>query len=192
MHRLRQIRAQAQPFGLSLSPLVSRVGEANSSLSELTTLTGFLGKQQSDGHILLYLDLSFSNYCKILVSDVVSTAPVDASDPNSPSIVWVKSSAAIELVKVMRAQGGADYVRGRIQRSHLRAASKPDPIVMDNSTWTCPRETLDNCGHGRYVVRSDSDVPDLNLGLPYLGFWDTAEHRVRRRTTYCRRSCQHK
>lgn len=116
--------------------------------AELTTMIGLLGEEESDGSIKLYLDLSFGSYCKIAVADIVNTTPVDAVDENSPTVVWMPSSAKVELVKVLSASDGASFVKGRIQQERLRGAASlsNQEMLTDASTWTCERPTLDNCG----------------------------------------------
>lgn len=117
------------------------------SPDELTTIVGFLGDQESDGTIKLYLDMSFGSYCKINVTDIVSTNAVDSSDQNSPTVVWLGGSAKVELVKVLKASDGATFIKGRIQQQRMTrtATLLSDEQMLDDSTWTCPRPTLDTC-----------------------------------------------
>jgi hypothetical protein len=133
------------PANIDPHPLIAGIIQNE---SELTALVGFLGKPQPDSTVKLYLDWSLNNYCKIPVASIVAKAPVDASDANSPSIVWVRSSATLEFVTIRKTTGGADYIQGEIQKRHLPLATGQESNVslMGPSTWTCPRPTLDNCG----------------------------------------------
>ena len=133
---------------VSAHPLVRKLrAGGDKSQAELTTIVGFLGEPEGDGSVKLYLDISFGSYCKLAVSDIVNTKPVDPSDENSPTVVWIKSSAKLELVKVTNAADGGDFIRGRIQQERLSrvSASGDAEMLTDASTWTCPRPTLDTC-----------------------------------------------
>jgi hypothetical protein len=134
---------------VSAHPLFQKLrARGEKGQAELTTMVGFLGDEESDGSVKLYLDLSFGSYCKIPTSDIVNIASVDPGDENSPTIVWMPSSSKIELVKVLSALDGASFVKGRIQQERLNrvAPLSNHEMLTDASTWTCPRETLDNCG----------------------------------------------
>jgi hypothetical protein len=117
------------------------------SSDDLTTIVGYLGDQEGDGTTKLYLDISFGSYCKINISDIVSTNAVDNGEPNSPTVVWVRASAKIELVKVLKASDGAAFIKGKIQQQRTSPATMlaSDEQMLDDSTWTCPRPTLDTC-----------------------------------------------
>ena len=148
--RRRSPMAKAGGTGnkVSAHPLFQKLkARGEKGQAELTTMVGFLGDEESDGSVKLYLDLSFGSYCKIPASDIVNVESVDPGDENSPTIVWMLSSSRIELVKVLSALDGASFVKGRIQQERLnRAAPHNHEMLRDASTWTCPRETLDNCG----------------------------------------------
>jgi len=138
------------PTGIEPHPLIAGVlqNESVQNEFELTTLVGFLGEPLPDSTVKLYLDWSLNSYCKMPVASIVDTKPVDASDANSPTIVWVTSSTTLEFVTVRKATGGADYIRGEIQKTRmpLTTGQESNVSLMDASTWTCPRPTLDNCG----------------------------------------------
>src|SRR5690348_8660971 len=100
---------------VSAHPLFQKLkARGEKGQAELTTMVGFLGDEESDGSVKLYLDISFGSYCKIPASDIVNIESVDPADENSPTIVWMKSSSRIELVKVLSALDGASFVKGRI------------------------------------------------------------------------------
>jgi hypothetical protein len=133
------------PIEIEPHPLIAGV---LGNESELATFIGFFGETLPDSTVKLYLNLTLNSYYKIPVASIVGRKQVDASDANSPTIVWVKSSTPVEFVAVRKATGGADFVRGAIQRTQMpRTTSQESNVsLMDASTWTCERPTLDNCG----------------------------------------------
>ena len=133
-------KVSAHPLLLKLRP------SGENGQAELTTMVGFLDDEETDGSVKLYLDLSFGSYCRITAADIVNTKPVDPIDENSPTVVWIPSSSKVDLVKVLSASDGASFVKGRIQQERLSgAAMSNDQMLIDASTWTCPRVTLDTC-----------------------------------------------
>jgi hypothetical protein len=100
----------------------------------LNTIVGYVGASANEGQVRIYLDLSFGSYCEVASSDVVQTAPVDANDENSPTVVWVKSSAQVELVG--RLTGDASFISGRIRKRFLPRASA-EAVTLTNTFPQC-------------------------------------------------------
>lgn len=123
---------------LSPHPLVPRGDEVGAQPDEgLSTLVGFIGPSEKDARIRVYLDLTFASYCEVATGDIVQTAPVDANDENSPSIVWVNSSAQVGLVSVGRLTGDATFVTGAIRNRHYRRAARRDLRAGADTAFPC-------------------------------------------------------
>src|SRR5690242_4457395 len=125
----RSARGAAQQPGIDLSPhrLVPAREKLDAApdgrLSDLNTIVGYIGPADDTDQVRIYLDLTFRRYCDVASSDVVQTAPVDASDENSPTIVWVPSTARVALVG--RMTGDASFISGRLRKQFLpRAAAQ--------------------------------------------------------------------
>jgi len=104
---------------LTPHPLTPREEEeAAEKLDALTKMVGFIGSSKKDGRVRVYLDMSWSRYIEVSREDVVRTAPVDASDEQSPTVIWVKASAQVGYVTVKRLTGNASFVKGAIQRRY--------------------------------------------------------------------------
>ena len=144
---------------LSPHPLVPGREQLDAQAGEesLTTIVGFVGPSRSEDRVRVYLDLSFSSYFDVAAADVVQTARVDANDENSPTIVWVGSSAQVGLVRIGRLTGDASFVTGAIRQRHGRGARSaramtlaasmdpctdwfdciPKPVPPDPTSWEC-------------------------------------------------------
>ena len=128
---------QAGDADLSPHPLVPGLDELEEETDGLTTLLGFIGPSPKEGRVRVYLELSFSSYCEVANDDVVKTAPVDANDAHSPTIVWIKNSAQVGLVKVGRLTGDASFVSGAIRRRYRGRAVPADLTVKAESIDPC-------------------------------------------------------
>ena len=103
----------------------------------LSTLVGFIGHSEQDGSVRVYLDLRFASYVEVRAGDVVQTAPVDAIDENSPSIVWVSSSAQLRLVSIGRLTGDATFVTGAIRSRYYRQAARRALSAKPETIFPC-------------------------------------------------------
>ncbi len=89
----RSARGAAQTSGIDLTPhrLVPAREKLDAGpdggLSDLNTIVGYVGPSDDSDQVRIYLDLTFRRYCEVASSNVVQTAPVDANDENSPTIV---------------------------------------------------------------------------------------------------------
>jgi hypothetical protein len=125
----RSARGSGQTPGIDLTPhrLVPAREELDAGpdggLSGLNTIVGYIGPSEDAGRVRIYLDLSFRRYCEVASSDVVQTASVDANDENSPTTVWVRSTARVALVG--RMTGDASFISGTLRKQFLpRAAAQ--------------------------------------------------------------------
>lgn len=129
---------QTGEVDLTPHPLVPGLERDQTHADEgLTTLVGFIGPARTDDRVRVYLDLSFASYCDVAKADIVQTAPVDANDENSPSTVWVNSSAQMRLVSVGRLTGDASFVTGAIRSRHFRRGARYASANRPNTEFPC-------------------------------------------------------
>ena len=125
----RSAAGSAQTAGIDLTPhRLVPAQEAldagpDGGLGALNTIVGYIGRSDDAGQVRIYLDLTFRRYCEVGSSDVVQTAPVDANDANSPTTVWIRSTARVALVG--RMTGDASFISGALRKQFLpRAAAQ--------------------------------------------------------------------
>jgi hypothetical protein len=110
----------------------------------LNTIVGYVGPAANADQVRIYLDLSFGSYCEVASSDVVQTAHVDANDENSPTVVWVKSSARVGLVG--RLTGDASFISGTIRKRFLPRATaqalSESTAPVCSELFFCPSEDV--------------------------------------------------
>ena len=82
------------------------------------TVVGFVGDSPRQGHIRVYASLAFLGYCELAASDVAQSSPLDATDPDGPTVVRVSSSAHVEFVRSEKVDGDAGYVMGAVRASY--------------------------------------------------------------------------
>jgi hypothetical protein len=117
---------------LTPHPLVQSATEGGDGPDEdVTTLVGFIGAAAADDRVRIYLGLSFASYCEVGAADVVRTAPVDPKDEQSPSIVWIKSSADVRLIG--RLTGTASFISGAIRSRYLPGATRATSVMADTA-----------------------------------------------------------
>src|SRR6185295_5795994 len=128
-------RLPAPEPDLTPHPLVTRLNPEAEAPPDLVVLVGFIGPSKKPDRIRLYLNLSFNAFIDIPVAGIVSTQSVDREDENSPTRVWVRGEAKLEVVQAASQTIEASYLRGRIARDYLRATTParglvaPDPGV---------------------------------------------------------------
>jgi hypothetical protein len=126
---------------LSPHPLAPRLEEVEPEADGLTTLRGFIGESRKGGRVRVYLDLSGTSYCEVAADDVVRTAPVDANDQHSPTTVWIKESAQVNLVQVSRLSGEASFIKGALRNRYggqeLSAAANRVVLPASDYFWDC-------------------------------------------------------
>jgi hypothetical protein len=86
-------------------------------------LDGFIGPSKKLDWIRLYLSLSFDTFVDIPVGGIISTQPVDATNENSPTRVWIRSETTLDVVQRVSQTMEASYLRGGIAREHLKSAT---------------------------------------------------------------------
>lgn len=84
-------------------------------------LDGFIGPTKKPDRMRLYLNLSFDTFVDIPVSGIMSTLPIDASDENSPTRVWIRAETRLDVVQSMSRTIEASYLRGGIAATILDA-----------------------------------------------------------------------
>jgi hypothetical protein len=145
---------------LTPHPLMANLGDDLRQTGGLAVIVGYVGSSQTHGRVRVYLDLSLGAYCEVARGDVVKTAPVDAQDENSPTIVWVNGTARVEVVKVVRMTAEAAFTSGSIQSEHLREAvdyglhrndSQMGVRAGTQTVWCCPIRTLEGACESRNI-----------------------------------------
>jgi hypothetical protein len=122
----------------------ARTDSGEDSNAGMAVLTGFVGESAQAGHIRLYLDLSFSSYCEIATKDVVKTKKVDASDDDSPTVLWVTGAAQVGLVRVGQTSGTASFISGAIRDGHAaRRATYAERAMALSSEFPCSMDLFD-------------------------------------------------
>ncbi|WP_168880031.1 hypothetical protein [Rhizobium sp. P28RR-XV] len=120
-------RSKQQPnegaVDLSHHPLVERLYQQGEGEADQVALVGFLGPSKKANFIRLYLSLSFDRFIEIPVGDIVLTQAVDAQDENSPSRLFVRRDAKLDLVYTETQTVEARYLRGRISTDYLTGSS---------------------------------------------------------------------
>lgn len=148
--------------------LIAKLGEDSLQTGGLAVIVGYVGSSQTQGRVRVYLDLSLGDYCEVARGDVVKTAPVDASDENSPTIVWVNGTARVEVVKVLRMTAEAAFISGSIQSEHLREAVHHRLHGIDaqmgarggtQTVWCCPVRTLEGACDTRNIFCPSRQCP---------------------------------
>lgn len=85
-------------------------------------LVGYIGPSKGTDYVRLYVDLTFRNYYEIPAEGIVSTAPKDASDENSPTTVHVAGDTRLEKVSVTSQSVEARFLQGSISSGYLGTA----------------------------------------------------------------------
>jgi hypothetical protein len=88
--------------------------------SPWVTLIGYVGPSQKTGNVRLYLGSDFQSYYEIPRSAIGPVASLDRQDENSPTQVYVKGSAVVNLVQIQT--GPASYLQGSIAGQYMAAA----------------------------------------------------------------------
>ena len=124
---------------LSSHPLAPQDPELPSSAAVRVRFSGFIGPSEEEDHVRVYTDLSFSSFFLVAKTDVVSAAPSDELDANSPTNVIVQGSAHIAFIRTERLEGAASYVTGTIRRQYLEEMAA-SPLFDEGdhpTTWEC-------------------------------------------------------
>lgn len=95
-------------------------------------LDGFIGPTKKSDRMRLYLNLSFDTFVDIPVSGIMSTLPIDASDENSPTRVWIRAETRLDVVQSMSRTIEASYLRGGIARQCLTRSAAARRVANVN------------------------------------------------------------
>ena len=95
-------------------------------------LDGFIGPTKKSDRMRLYLNLSFDTFVDIPVSGIMSTLPIDASDENSPTRVWIRAETRLDVVQSMSRTIEASYLRGGIARQYLTRSAAARRVANVN------------------------------------------------------------
>jgi hypothetical protein len=133
--------SQGGDVDLSTHPLVAArkvdPSEIEPPPPEATALVGYIGPSRREGSIRLYQDLTFRNYFEIPVDAVLSTAPVNPDDENSPTLVRVDPEAKVEVVSISVQSVEARYLSGAIAGGFYAATAGPAaPAVLCTNITT--------------------------------------------------------
>ena len=189
---------------LTPHPLVTRLNPEGDPPPDLVMLVGFIGPSKKPDGIRLYLNLSFNTFIDIPVAGIVSTQSVDSEDENSPTRVWVRGDARLDVVQTVSQTIEASYLRGWIARNYLRSTmpfrgfmAAPPPTMecmapdlgvsmycLGMNTHLCPSWHGGNCGGGGGGGGGGSGVDTLvgSYCLPCYPSWPAC------RTDECERS----
>jgi hypothetical protein len=114
---------QPQSVNLGVHPLVSKLHPDLDHSADLVSLVGYLGPSKDADNIRLYRDLSFNHYFEIPTASITATTPVDANDPNSPTVIHVPASAKLEAVSHSSQSVEAGLLKGAITNGYLTSAT---------------------------------------------------------------------
>jgi hypothetical protein len=133
---------------LNTHPLVSKLLPPGGSPPTLAQLTGYIGPSQKPDSVRLYTGLDFNSYYEIPKSAIVHTEQTDAEDENSPTGVYVKADAAIDVVQTTTQSVEASFLQGAITSANLAnaaastavgaAALQPTPTAIPTFICTFP------------------------------------------------------
>jgi hypothetical protein len=126
-----------QPGSVNLSPhpLVSKLHTDLDNPPNLVTLVGYLGPSKKPDSTRLYQDLTFRNYYEVPSASITATTPVDAEDPNSPTVIHVPASTTLEAVSTTSQSVEAGFLKGAITSSYLGSAAAL-PGAGQAAWWT--------------------------------------------------------
>jgi hypothetical protein len=150
-----------------------RTDRKNMPEEGLTTITGFIGEADDNDRIRVYLNMSFDNYVEVARSDVVRTAPVDAQDENSPTILWVGKNVQITMASVGRIPGAGDMLTGGIRSRYggrgrgrgMRGMLMADPVSDILCSVFCKQPPVRTDNPWECTTYSD----DCTAGGPFCG-----------------------
>src|SRR5262249_27932677 len=150
---------------LTPHPLVTRLNPEGDPPPNLVMLVGFIGPSKKPNGIRLYLNLSFNAFVDIPVAGIVSAQSVDSKDENSPTCVWVRGDAKLDVVQTVSQTMEACYLWGQISRDYLKSTTParefmaPDAGVSMHctamNTQLCPSIT-GGCEGGGGRERGDT------------------------------------
>jgi hypothetical protein len=126
---------------LSFHPLAPQDPELPSSSAVRARFSGFIGPSEEEDHVRIYTDLSFSSYFLVARNDVLSAAPSDELDANSPTNVIVQGSAHVAFIRTERLEGAASYVTGAIRRQFLEETDSGSLFDESDHPTTFPCAT---------------------------------------------------
>ncbi len=133
---------------LKTHPLVSKLTPPGGASPSLAQVTGYIGPSQKPESVRLYTGLDFGSYYEIPKSAIVHTEQTDAEDENSPTTVYVKADASIDVVQTTTQSVEASFLQGAITSAHLATAAAtaaaggavvhPTPTVIHTFICTSP------------------------------------------------------
>jgi len=127
-------------------PLLANVLTKLGSALDVVVLAGFPGPVPTDdSSTRLYLSLDLSEYVDLADTDILYTEHPSADQPLAPSVLWVKSEAALQHSAGSTDLTAADYLKGEIVETQLKFSSGATVNVDAGFSWywfcTCSRTT---------------------------------------------------
>ena len=122
---------------LKTHPLVSKLTPPGGAPPTLAQVTGYIGPSQKPDSVRVYTGLDFGSYYEIPKSAIVHTEQTDAADENSPTAVYVKADASIDVVQTTKQSVEASYLQGAITNANLATAAASaagGPIIQPTPT----------------------------------------------------------
>lgn len=104
---------------LSMHPLVTKPQGDSDTPPGLIALTGYFGPSQKEDTIRLYPSLDFQSYFQIPKGAIVATNPEDASNANSPTVVYVKAGTPVAAVQ-SPTRPVESYLQGGITGGYIK------------------------------------------------------------------------
>ncbi|MFL6257801.1 MAG: hypothetical protein ACJ74T_22570 [Pyrinomonadaceae bacterium] len=109
---------------------------------EVVLLVGYIGPSKRNDYIRLYQDLTFRNYYEIPKLGVVSTAPLNPDDENSPTGVQVIADTKLDVITISVQSVEARLLSGTISSGYLggaaaqsAAAAQAQPLCTNITTY---------------------------------------------------------
>jgi hypothetical protein len=104
-------------------PLVDKLHPDPDSPTDFVVLIGYPGPSREEGKLRLHLDLGFRSYIEIPRDGVILAEPTDREDENSPTRLFVRATATLEVVETSSVSGEAMYMQGAIASAYLAGAA---------------------------------------------------------------------
>jgi len=106
---------------LSTHPLVTKPQGDSDTPPSLVALTGYFGPSKKDDSIRLYPSLDFQSYFQIPKKAIIATNPEDATNENSPTVVYVKAGTPVASVQ-SPTRPVESYLQGGITGGYMKGA----------------------------------------------------------------------
>ena len=116
------------PKQLKQDPLVEQLAPDPGAHTPTIQLTGWLGKGSKEGRWRLYLNPQLDEYVEFSDKDVLHTQALDPKQSLlGGTMVWLRASADLEYLQVVRRQVQADFLSGGITSGFMAGTASSLP-----------------------------------------------------------------